>query len=187
MALESRNENLLVRSYIPPNYHERFMSLNQICAEKRKNDPTLKTQLRFGKKDIEVFTKTKGEESGYKKVDLDDFTDMSLVPEFNFAIKWRKFTDKPPRRAQKIWEDLGQRPSTMWMQQKTNHMKQTGDPTTRNPENVLTRANSNTTTSRSKKLKRFNADSSAENEDSAMVSDTDLSLESGTPATQNNQ
>ena len=99
----------------------------------------------------------------------------------------RKFTDKPPRRTQKIWEDLGQRPSTIGMQHKTNHMRQTEDPTTGKPENVLTRANSNTTTSRSKKLKRFNADSSVENEDSAMVSDADLSLESGTPATQNNQ
>ena len=184
---ESRNENLIVRSYIPPNYHERFMTLNKICAEKRSNDPSLKTQLRFGKQDIEVFTKTKGEETGYRKVELDDFTDMSAVPEFNFTIKWRKFTDKPPRRTQKNWEDLGQRPSTIGLYHKTNHVKQTGDPTTGKTANVLTRANSNTTTSRSKKQKRVNADSSEEYEDSTMLSDTDIPLESGTPSTQNHQ
>ena len=78
---ESRNDNLIVRSYIPPNFHERFMALNRICAEKRKLEPNLKTQLRFGRKDVEVFTKLKGEDGGYRKVSLEDFTNMDDVPE----------------------------------------------------------------------------------------------------------
>ena len=63
--LESRNENIVLRSYIPPNFHARFMCLSRICTEKRAGNPLLKTQLRFGKSDVEVFTKIKCEEVGF--------------------------------------------------------------------------------------------------------------------------
>ena len=109
---ESKNENILLRCYIPPNYYERYMCLNRICADKRAEDPGLKTQLRFGKNDIEVYTKTKGGDAGYRKVKLNEFTDMTLVPNFNHEIKWKVFADKPPRKSCK-WVDKGQRPSTM--------------------------------------------------------------------------
>ena len=56
---ESKNDNITVRCYIPPNFHERFMALNKICTEKRRDDSNLKTQLRFGRKDVEVYTKIK--------------------------------------------------------------------------------------------------------------------------------
>ena len=56
---ESRNENIVLRSYIPPNFHARFIGLSRICTEKRAANPLLKTQLRFGKADVEVYTKLK--------------------------------------------------------------------------------------------------------------------------------
>ena len=70
---ETRNEDITLRSYIPPNFHKQFMYINKICTEKRAAEPLLKTQLRFGRRDIEVYIKTKDEEAGYKKVALEEF------------------------------------------------------------------------------------------------------------------
>ena len=36
---ESRNDNLIIRNYVPPNFHERLMFLNKICAEKCMENP----------------------------------------------------------------------------------------------------------------------------------------------------
>ena len=189
---ESRNENLVVRNYVPPNFHERFMFLNKICAEKRKENPLLKTQIRFGKRDMEVYTKIKGEEQGFKKVHLEDFTDTKLIPKFDLRIKWRRYKDKLPRNPNNHWEDLGERPSTRnisankrtvnQMRKKTDsangqsfakrqedHSPNTtagilsqAEPASRQTENILpvTRQNSNTTTSISKKQKRYSTPSS---------------------------
>ena len=74
------------------------MALNQICVDRRTRYPNLKTQLRFGQMDIELYTKQKGGETGYRFVKLEDFTDMQLVPKFNHNIKWKKYIDHPPRR-----------------------------------------------------------------------------------------
>ena len=52
---ELKNEYVTLRNYIPPNFHERFMHLNAVCSEKRSLEPNLKTQLRFGRRDIEIF------------------------------------------------------------------------------------------------------------------------------------
>ena len=110
---ESRNENITARCYIPPNFHECVMGLNRICTEKRKLDPSLRTQLQFGSKDVEVFTKYKGEDKGFRRVRLSELTDMSAVPAFNYNVKWKRYQDKPPRRINTCWEDPGQCPSTV--------------------------------------------------------------------------
>ena len=77
---ESQNEEITVCNYIPPNFYERYTHLNKVCQEMRQKDNTLRTQLRFGKKDIEVFTKHKGDPTGFRVVKLDDFTDISKIP-----------------------------------------------------------------------------------------------------------
>ena len=177
---ESRNENIILRNYIPPNFHERFMELNRICADKRKDDPSLKTQLRFGRKDIELYMKIRGEDKGFRRVSLYDFTDMSAVPGFNFDIKWKRYQDKPPRRATNIWADPGQRPSTIRQSDPGKKQLSTSvntsdvqimdtgseDPSNRQDSvvNPLIRSNSNTTTSVMKKHKLYSADSSGEEE-----------------------
>ena len=99
---ESRNDNLTVRCYIPPNFHDRFMSLNRICMEKRKEDPNLRTQLRFGSKDVEIWIKHKNDDKGFRRVDLEDFTDQD-VPDFNHTIKWKRYPDRLPRRINRVW------------------------------------------------------------------------------------
>ena len=147
------------------------MDLSRICAEQRKSEPMLKTQLRFGRKDIEIYTKLKGEDKGYRKVTLTDFTDMSKIAKFNAKIKWKRYQDKPPRRTQKTWKDFGQRPSTLGqIQQQGTIYKNAGKEmevdydTPAGGKNPLTRANSNTTTSAAKKHKQQRQRSSDEEE-----------------------
>ena len=52
------------------------MHLNKICTEKHEADEDLKTQLRFGRNDVEVYTKRKSENQGFWLVNLSDFTDI---------------------------------------------------------------------------------------------------------------
>ena len=193
---ESRNDNIVLRSYIPPNYHERFMYLNGICTEKRRSDPNLKTQLRFGKKDVEIFTKVKGDTAGYRKVEIHDFTDPQEVPEFNHKIKWKNFVDKPPRSSVNRWKDRGQRPSTIGQQPPTRKIvhnnpprrtsedadiEKLGHPARGKEDGRMTRANSNTTTSTKKQQKRYNTVSSEEDDEEMNSGDED-SQEFATPA-----
>ena len=109
---ELRREDITIRSYIPPNFYERYMALNKICTEKRAAEGDLKTQLRFGRKNIEVFIKYKDEDKGFRQVPLDDFTDMTKIPPFNYEVKWRRYRDKPTRRVTSRGEEPSVRPST---------------------------------------------------------------------------
>ena len=55
-------------------------------------------QLRFGHKDVEVFTKYRGSKEGFKKMRLKDFMEGENLPEFDHSIAWRKGGAKPERR-----------------------------------------------------------------------------------------
>ena len=151
------------------------MYVNGICAEKRKLDQSLKTQIRFGKRDIEVFTKYKGEEAGFKKIKLCDFTDISEIPEFDWGIRWRRYQDKPPRPRIHRQEVPRQRPSMRTQMEDENP----GDPAGRSqqPPQTLVRRNSNTLNSDSKKPRIEESSSSGEDED--LMEDSE---ESSSPA-----
>ena len=95
---ESKNEKLTVRNYIPPNMFERYMAINRQCTAARAMDATLKTQLRFGRHDVELYIKTKGGKTGYRFEKLENLIDMTQVPTFDHRVKWRKTVDQPPRR-----------------------------------------------------------------------------------------
>ena len=95
---DSRNDAIIVRNYIPPQLHSRFMSLNDICKEKRSKNPELKTQIRFGKRDLEIFTKMRGKEEPFKKVPLEDFTEGVKLPGFDHTVTWRKHKDRRERK-----------------------------------------------------------------------------------------
>ena len=190
---ESRNDNLTVRCYIPPNFHDRFMSLNKICMEKRKQDPSLRTQLRFGSKDIEVWTKYKNEEKGFRRVNMEEFTDQT-VPEFNHTIKWKRYHDKLPRRTNRVWQDPGQRPSTIGqVRNRGLEFVNTMTDMDTSPEspasgqttevNPLIRSNSNTVVSRTKKTRWNNAPSSEEEE--YLSGSEESTKRTCTPANQN--
>ena len=96
--VESRNDSITGRNYIPPNLYERFMHINKVCTERRAEDDTLKTQLRFGRKYIEIYTKQEGDNTGYRFVKMSDFLNVDRVPGFNYNIKWKRYVHRPPRR-----------------------------------------------------------------------------------------
>ena len=41
---------------------------------------------------MEVFTKLRGDDQGFRKIKLEDFTDLKLIPRFNAKIKMEKNT-----------------------------------------------------------------------------------------------
>ena len=92
------NDDLIVRDYIAPQYYERYMALGRRAAQLRAEDKTLKTQLRWGSRDIEIFTKTKGAEDMLKKVDIKTFMGDKSLPDFDMKIKWKVRDDFRERR-----------------------------------------------------------------------------------------
>ena len=54
---EFRSDNIVVKSFIPPQFWERFSALNRLCTQRRSQDDSLKTQTRFGERDLIVLTK----------------------------------------------------------------------------------------------------------------------------------
>ena len=84
-------------------------------------DNTLKTQIRWGDHDIEVYTKVKGSETQYKKVDLKDFMGTEELPDYDLSIRWTLRKDTRPRRKLQFRKD-GPHPSILgecWTQRPT--------------------------------------------------------------------
>ena len=147
---ESQNDKIIVRNFIPPNFYKRYMSINRICTDRRAEDPRLKTQLRFGKSDVELYTKYRGEEAGYRLAKLGDFMDTMELPQFDHDLKWRRVVEKPPRRKINYGNSTIRRSNSSPNQRCSNSTDET--PAVRNTG--LVRANSNSITNNDlKKLK----------------------------------
>ena len=95
---EVRSENTTVKSYIPPQYYDRFAALNRVCAQKREQDPTLKTQVRFGERDLIILLKKKGSNDPYRMENLQTFMEDEELPPINMNLKWKFNEDRPLRR-----------------------------------------------------------------------------------------
>ena len=46
-AAECRNDEVILRNYIPPQYYEQYMTISAMCADMIKTNNYLKTQMRF--------------------------------------------------------------------------------------------------------------------------------------------
>ena len=69
----SSNDDLVTRDFIPPQYHARYMAIQKRAAEKRGMVGYLKTQVRWGEGDIEIYTKVKGSQEQFKEERLERF------------------------------------------------------------------------------------------------------------------
>ena len=74
------------------------MALSRFCAEKRREEENLKTQIRFGHNDVEIYVKRKGENEAYKKVSLNKFMGTEKLPKFDMSVIWKKQRERPERR-----------------------------------------------------------------------------------------
>ena len=90
--------SVFLRNFVPPQLFKRFTALNKLCRDKRAENPRLKTQVRFGKVDLEILTKLKGEEEQFKTVNLKDFIGENQIPDYEHEIKWQNHKDRAPRR-----------------------------------------------------------------------------------------
>ena len=94
---ERQNSEIFARNYIPPQYFARYCAMNNIAQDMRSENTEIKTQIRFGESDIEIWTKTRGDALPFKQEKISDNI-MKDIPPFDYSIKWRKKVDKPPRR-----------------------------------------------------------------------------------------
>ena len=95
---ECQDDRVITKSYVPPQLYARYMHLSKICTEERKKYDRIKTQLRYGKKDIEIYIKYKGSKEPFTQEKMVYFTDVTLVPVYDHSKKWLARGDKPPRR-----------------------------------------------------------------------------------------
>ena len=94
---EVRNPDLTMTDFIPPQYYQRYISLGKRAREMREKDTGLRTQIRFGDTDIELFTKRKGENERYTKVPMEEIEAEEQLPKFDHSIRWRRRDDRPRR------------------------------------------------------------------------------------------
>ena len=95
---ECKRDETTLLNFIPPQIYKRFVALNKLCTARRMEDKSLKTQVRFGKSDLEVLTKIKGGEDPFKTVSLEQFLGEDTIPEFEEDVKWQAHKDRAPRR-----------------------------------------------------------------------------------------
>ena len=95
---ERTNPEIFARNFIPPpQYFERYCTLNRLCRNMREEDTELKTQLRFGKMDINILTKQRGSEEPFRIFKVDE-KEMETIPKFDFSVCWVWKEEKTPRR-----------------------------------------------------------------------------------------
>ena len=96
----SQNDDLTTRDYIPPPFYERYMAVVHKATERRSVDKMLKTQIRWGCKDVEIYLKEKGSKEPMKKADLREFMGKDTLPDFDFDLqkKWIDRREQPVRK-----------------------------------------------------------------------------------------
>ena len=72
--------------------------MSKKCKEIRAANTDMKTQLRFGEKDIELLVKERGSDEPFGVVNNGDFMDPIAIPDFDHSKKWIFRGDRPPRR-----------------------------------------------------------------------------------------
>ena len=95
---ECKRDDVSLRNFVPPQIYKRFSALNKLCKLKREEYSNLKTQIRFGKSDLEILTKIRGSEDPFKIVNLKDFIGDKDIPEYEHDVKWKPHRDRAPRR-----------------------------------------------------------------------------------------
>ena len=98
----SQNDELVTRDYIPPQMYQRYQAIAHRAKIVRAANNNIKTQLRWGEKDIEVYTKTKGSEEQMKVVNLQEFMGNESLPDYDASIKWKVRTQTEQRKKKKL-------------------------------------------------------------------------------------
>ena len=145
---DSRNDRIMVRNYVPPSFYKRYMAVSEHCKVVRNRENDIKTQMRFGDKDVEVYVKQKGGKEGYKQVDLNEFMEGEYLPQFEHKLSWKKQETRPVRRKLNYRRETDIPPSGQKPNENPAERKETSGKTT------LTRQHSTETEEVEKRKKR---------------------------------
>ena len=93
-----QDSELQMQDFIPPQIFKRYTALSKFAHALRTNDNTIKTQVRYGDRDVELWTKKRGLNERYTQMDMKMIQQDEQLPRFDHSIKWTRNTEIPPRR-----------------------------------------------------------------------------------------
>ena len=98
-AADIKNDDINLRNYVPPQFWARYSFLSSYCKSLRDNNSDTKTMMRFTNTDIEVLTKDRTKQEGYKVLELQEIeAESGVIPKFQHQIKWNRRSDVPHRK-----------------------------------------------------------------------------------------
>ena len=95
---DCRNPAIKTRDFVPPQFFKRYSAMSKIAAGWRSGDKGLKTQIRFEKDDISLYTKRKGTEEPYSKIETAELELEDKLPELEPHAEWKRKEEKPAWR-----------------------------------------------------------------------------------------
>ena len=93
-----RDPDLQLQDFIPPQYFKRYIALSKFAQELRLKDKDTKTQIRYGKCDVELWTKNRSQDERFSQMNMDDIEREQRLPKFDHTIRWTRKKERPPRR-----------------------------------------------------------------------------------------
>ena len=95
---QCRDSDLQIQDFIPPQIYKRYMSLSRYAKEQRDTQCDLKTQIRYGTKDIELWTKIRGTDDMFSQMNMEDVERTEQLPKFDHSVRWTRKKERPSRR-----------------------------------------------------------------------------------------
>ena len=92
---DCNNPGIKTRDFIPPQFWRRYTTIGRIAADWRRNDSELKTQIRFIKDDVRLYTKRKGLNEPFVEVPMEELDETEKVPGIEMNVEWRRRNELP--------------------------------------------------------------------------------------------
>ena len=95
---DCRNPAIKTRDYVPPHFFKKYQVISKIAAGWRQADDGLKTQIRFEIDDIALFTKRRGTEEPFTRVDNAELERFEKLPDNEPNADWKRGAEFPAWR-----------------------------------------------------------------------------------------
>ena len=95
---DCRNPTIKTRDYVPPHFFKKYQVMSRIAAGWRKSDEGLKTQIRFEIDDIALFTKRRGTDEPFTRVDNTEVEKVEKLPDNEPNADWKRGAELPAWR-----------------------------------------------------------------------------------------
>ena len=95
---QCRDPDLQLQDFIPPQLSKRYIALSKFAQDLRGKDNGMKTQIRYGQVDVELWTKRKCQDKRYDTINMEEIEMNERLPKFDHTIRWTRKQERPPRR-----------------------------------------------------------------------------------------